>query len=198
MTKTTRNTLTAAAALSCAAMLLADALPGAYVCDTLHSQVSFSVPVAGGLAHLGGRFDKFQVKVNYNPTNLARSSVNASIDVKSLNTGAPGRDGHTLGKDGFYASKYPKITFESTRIEKDGKNFKALGNLSMRGVTKPITIPFKQTGTRPLGEKMSLIGFEGQFSLNRQDYGLKWQFPRSKDWIGNDIMVKISILVRPQ
>lgn len=178
-------------------VLLADALVGLYVADTSHSQVAFSVPVAGGLAHLGGRFNDFEVHINYNPNNLSRSSVKAVIQVKSLDTGVPGRDNHTLGKEGFYASKYPTITFESTRIEKSGANFNAIGNLTLRGVTKPITVPFRQTGTRPLGEKMSLIGFEGQFRINRRDYGLNWQFPGSKDWIGNTIDISISILARP-
>ncbi len=197
MTKTLKYGV-CALSLSGAAILLADALSGPYVCDSQHSYIGFAVPVAGGLAHLQGQFTKYSVSIDYNPQNLGRSSVKAEIKTASLDTGIPGRDNHTLGKDGFYASKYPKITFESTRIEKAGSGFKALGNLTIRGVTKPITIAFRQTGTRPLGEKMSLIGFEGGFRIDRRDYGLKWQFPSSKDWIGNTIEVKLSILARPQ
>jgi len=184
--------------LGAAALVLADALAGAYVGDTQHSQVSFSVPVAGGIAHLGGRFNRFDVSINYSPNDLSKAWVKAVIDVKSLDTGIPGRDNHTLGRDGFWAAKYPNIIFQSTKIVKNGTAFDAFGNLSLKGVTKPIVIHFRQTGTRPLGQKLSLIGFEGDFNLDRRDYGLRWQFPGSSDWIGYKIDAHISILARPQ
>jgi polyisoprenoid-binding protein YceI len=169
-----------------------------FVLDAPHSAVGFTVPIAGGLSHMQGRFNKFKAEIKYDPNNLPGSSVNATIYVSSLDTGVAGRDLHTLGKEGFDASRYPVITFVSKRIEKDGKNFKAVGDLTMRGVKKEIVVPFHVTGARTLGEGMTLLGFEGGFRVNRTDFGLRWEMPGSLNWVGHDVDVQISVLARPQ
>jgi polyisoprenoid-binding protein YceI len=145
-----------------------------------------------------GRFNKFKADIKYDPNNLTNSSVNATIYVTSLDTGVAGRDLHTLGKEGFDAARYPIITFVSKRIEKDGQGFRAIGDLTMRGVKKEVVMPFRVTGTRNLGEGMTLLGFEGGFKLNRRDYGLRWEMPGNLNWIGNEVTAEFSVLARPQ
>lgn len=181
-----------------AATALAYVASGTYAVDSLHSNIGFSVPIAGGLSHMQGKFNKFSATIDYDPSNPGRSSVKATIDVNSLNTGVPGRDKHTLGLDGFYAERYPTITFVSKRVEKIDNGFKCTGDLTMRGIKKEIAIQFHQTGTRSAGEGVKLIGFEGGFKMNRRDYGLKWEMPHAADWIGDNVEVQISVIARPR
>lgn len=180
------------------ATAIASVFAKTYVLDTPHSAVGFTVPIAGGLSHMQGRFNKFKAEIKYDPNNLASSSVNATIYVSSLDTGVAGRDLHTLGKEGFDSARYPVITFVSKRIEKNGQEYKAFGDLTMRGVKKEVVMPFRVTGNKSLGEGMSLLGFEGGFKLNRRDYGLRWEMPGSLNWIGNEVAVQFSVLARPQ
>ena len=169
-----------------------------FVLDKPHSAVGFTVPIAGGLSHMRGRFNGFRAQIKYRPNDLTHSSVKATIDVATLDTGVPGRDKHTLGAAGFDAAKYPQILFASKRIEKSGQGFNAIGDLTMRGVKKEVVIPFHQTGTRTLGEGMSLIGFEGKLRLDRRDYGLRWEMPGDARWVGDLVDIDFSVLARPQ
>lgn len=169
-----------------------------YQVDSLHSSVAFGVPIAGGLSTLQGRFNKFNAVINYDPNDATRSSVKATIDVSSLDTGVAARDKHTLGKDGFDVEKYPTITFLSKRIAKDGEGFDCVGELNFRGIRKEITIHFHPTGSRSMGENQKLLGFQGTFKIDRRDYGMNWQMSHDNDWIGNVAEVQLSVLARPK
>ncbi len=177
---------------------IAAAGPGTFSVIGLHSNVGFSVPIAGGLSHLQGKFSKFKASIVYDPSALSKSSVKATIDASSLDTGDLGRDKHTLGKEGFYVSKYPTITFNSKRIEKAGSGFRCIADLTMRGVKKEVVVLFHQTGSRNIGEGVTLIGFEGGFKIDRRDYGLLWEMPGSAGWVGDKVEVQISVIARPQ
>lgn len=168
-----------------------------YSVDGEHSSISFSVPVAGGLVHLQGRFNRFTAELNYVPNDYEHSSVKAVIDVASLDTGVPGRDHHTLDSEGFNAAKYPHITFVSKKIEKMGNGFDATGDLTLKGVKKEIHVLFHSTGSQTISKGVTLLGFEGSFSINRRDYGMKWEMPHNPSWIGDDVEVHISVLARP-
>lgn len=169
-----------------------------YQVDALHSSVGFNVPVAGGLSSLQGRFNKFNATIEYDATDATRSSVQATIDVNSLDTGVPARDKHTLGKDGFYASKYPTITFRSKKIVKSGDGFDCLGELNLRGVKRDVSIHFKSTGARSISENQQLVGFAGAFRIDRRDYGMNWQMAHNTDWIGYNADIFLNILARPK
>lgn len=171
--------------------------PGTYSVINLHSNVGFSVPIAGGLSHLQGKFTKYSAAIVYDPSALSKSSVKATIDANSLDTGDTMRDKHTLGKEGFWTAKYPNITFVSKRIDKAGDGFKCTADMTMRGVKKEVVVMFHQTGTRNVGEGVSLIGFEGGFKIDRRDYGLKWEMPGSADWVGDSVEIQISVIARP-
>lgn len=169
-----------------------------YQVDSLHSSVTFAVPVAGGLSTLQGRFNKFAAVIEYDPDNAARSSVHADIDVSSLDTGVLARDKHTLGKDGFDIARFPNITFNSKRVFPSGDGFDCVGDLTLRGVKKEVSIHFRPTGSRTINEHQKLIGFQGGFKIDRREYGMNWQMAHNSDWIGNTADIQVNVLARPK
>ena len=93
--------------------------------------------------------------------------------------------------------KYPEITFQSKRVEKKGKNFLAIGDFSMHGVTKEIAIPFTVTGkfVNPDNQQMS-TGFSANLTINRRDYGINWKNPKVPNFVGDLVNIELAILVR--
>ncbi|HEX8185308.1 MAG TPA: YceI family protein, partial [Blastocatellia bacterium] len=134
--------------------------------------------------------------IQYDPENITSSSVTFNAKAASIDTGVEQRDKHLRSADFFDASRFPDITFKSTRVEKRGKDeFVAYGDFTLRGVTKQVAIPFKLYGTikDPWGKQR--LGVEAGLTINRQDYGVSWS--QSLDngalVVGND--VKITLLV---
>ena len=107
--------------------------------DTTHSSVEFSVRHMG-LATVRGRFEKFSVDAEANEQGEP-TRVSAVIDAASINTGTADRDGHLRGADFFDVENHPNITFESSNIERRGDKYVIEGDLTMRGVTKPASLP---------------------------------------------------------
>ena len=167
-----------------------------YQVDSLHSSVGFTVPVAGGLSNLQGRFNKFTATIDLDENNPTKSRVAANIDVFSLDTGVEARDKHTLGRDGFDAAHFPTISFVSKKISKRGEAFDCLGDLTLRGVKKEVAIHFSPTGTRNMNQH-KLLGFQGNFTIDRRDFGMNWQMSHDTDWIGNRVDVQLHVLARP-
>ena len=104
----------------------------------------------------------------------AASKVDVKIQATSVDTGVADRDGHLRSADFFDVENYPEITFVSTGVERDGDDWAITGDLTIKDVTKPITIDFESTGSAkdPFGNLR--IGFEGKAVLSRKDWGLTW------------------------
>ena len=103
------------------------------------------------------------------------ASINIEINVASVDTRAADRDGHLQSAEFFDAANFPKITFASTSVKDSGSDKLAVeGNLTIKDVTKPITIEFEYSGTAtdPFGN--ARFGFEGAAEINRKDFGLTW------------------------
>jgi polyisoprenoid-binding protein YceI len=148
---------------------------GTYTIDHRHSVVGFTVKIAGGLSEVDGSFGQYQGSVEYDPADITTMKANIEISVASVQTGQKGRDGHLQEEDFFYASQYPSITFTSTGVKKKGKDFIMTGPLTMRGVTKQISIIFRRTHKEPVVtiNNIPSVFFEGETKLNRLDYGIK-------------------------
>ena len=114
--------------------------------DAAHSTVGFSVPIAGGLAKVRGKFSQFTVNLNYDAKDVTKSSVTANIKADSIDTGIAGRDNHLKTPDFFEVAKYPEITFTSKSVTRKGKQLAVTGDFTMHGVTQEITIPFNLLG----------------------------------------------------
>jgi polyisoprenoid-binding protein YceI len=102
------------------------------------------------------------------------SSVVAEIDTTTLTTGDAQRDGHLRSADFLDVEHFPRITFKSHRIEGAGEHFKVVGDLTIRGTTREVTLDttFNGTGTSPYGKE--LAGYSAQLEINRKDFGLNW------------------------
>ncbi len=162
--------------------------------DPSHTSVGFSIrhmlisTVRGSFSGIGG-------EIVYDPDDPTRSSVRVEIDAASIDTGNKDRDNHLKGPDFFDVENYPKIIFESTKVEKRGDNWVAYGKLTIKGVTREIAIPFRLNGPikDPWGNLR--IGVEAEtITLNRQDFGISWNQVLDAGGlaVGNEVSVYIA------
>ncbi len=181
-------------ALSIALLLpaLAAAEPVTYKVDTDHSGVGFSI--RHFVSNVSGRFRDFDGVIKYDKANPAASSVEFTVKTASIDTSNNDRDEHLRTKDFFDAQKFPTLTFTSTKVvAKDANTLDVTGNLTMHGVTKPITFPVSVLGMvkTPKGEK---AGFETNFKVDRKEYGITWNnVMDSGPVLGDDVKVNIEI-----
>jgi polyisoprenoid-binding protein YceI len=145
----------------------------AWQIDNSHSQIEFSVRHMM-ITTVRGHFDKFSGTVDFNEADPTKSSVVAEIETGSINTRDANRDGHLRSPDFFDAEQYPTATFKSTKVEKLDKNRgRITGDLTMRGVTHPVTLDVEYTGMGTMWGRTS-AGFNAQVKFNRKDWGLNW------------------------
>ncbi len=144
---------------------------GSFTIDPSHSRIGFSARHAM-VTKVRGAFNEFSGTGSI-ADGLA--SVNVEISVSSIDTRSADRDGHLQSPDFFDAANFPKITFVSTGVKDSGSDKVVVdGNLTIKDVTKPISITFEYTGaaTDPFGN--ARVGFEGEAEINRKDFGLTW------------------------
>ena len=155
------------------ATTVVDDIRGEYALDPTHSRLGFSTRHAM-VTTVRGSFKEFNGEAVVDTENPAASTVTVNIKAESIDTGVADRDGHLRSGDFFDAETYPEITFVSTDVARDGDDWSITGDLTIKGVTKPITIEFEETGSArdPFGNVR--IGFEGQTTINRKDWGLTW------------------------
>jgi polyisoprenoid-binding protein YceI len=131
--------------------------------DYSKSSVAFKIKNAG--IGVDGSFTKFETSIDFNESAGAPSSIKATIETATINTGIEARDKHLKKEEFFDVEKYPKITFESTQILKTASGgLIAEGKLTIKNITKDIKIPFTYTPATGV--------FEGSVTLNRLDYGV--------------------------
>jgi polyisoprenoid-binding protein YceI len=150
-----------------------DDLTGDYTIDTSHSRLGF-VARHAMVTKVRGQFGAFEGTARIDEANPSASKVDLTIQVASVDTGSADRDGHLKSGDFFDAEVNPEITFVSTKVERDGDDWVVTGDLTIKGVSKPVTIGFESTGSArdPFGNLR--VGFEGSTSINRKDWGLTW------------------------
>jgi polyisoprenoid-binding protein YceI len=142
--------------------------------EPAHSEVTFKVRHMM-ISNVSGHFGKLESAVETNGDDISTAKVHFAIDVDSISTKNEQRDGHLKSPDFFDAANHPKITFESTGIEAAGDgNYKLHGNLTMRGVTHPVTFDAEYGGILNDGWGNIRVGFTVNGKVNRKDYGLNW------------------------
>ncbi len=144
-----------------------------YVVDAAHSQIHFSV------AHLmvfkvRGNFNEFSATVTVDPTQQTLTAASATIKTDSINTRNEKRDEHLRSADFFETGTFPEITFVSKKVSGSGDNIQVVGDLTIRGITRELTLngSFVGAATDPMGN--SRAGFEAVGQINRKDFGLNW------------------------
>ena len=162
--------------------------------DQAHSNVTFSVNYMV-LTEVTGNFKEFDATMTTNGEELANPSVKVAIKTSSINTENERRDGHLRSADFFESEKYPEITFVSRSFEKgEGNQYKVTGDLTMHGVTKSVTIDARYMGQAKDMRGNLRVGFKGTTTVNRTDYGVKYNATLEGGGllIGNDVTVTIN------
>ena len=149
-------------------------ISGDYTIDPTHTRLGFSARHAM-VTTVRGQFTDFAGTAHVDTANPAASTVELTIRTASIDTGVADRDGHLTSADFFDAEANPEITFSSTAVEReDASTWLITGDLTIKGVSRPVTLEFESTGSArdPFGNLR--IGFEGGTSINRKDWGLSW------------------------
>ena len=143
---------------------------GSYVIDPTHSRIGFSARHAV-ITKVRGAFNTFEGKGSVKD---GQASIEVTINADSIDTRQADRDGHLKSEDFFNVAEFPHIKFVSNSVKQVGEGFVVDGNLTIKDVTKPLTIEFAYTGaaTDPFGNKR--VGLEGEAEINRPDFGLTW------------------------
>ena len=150
------------------------ALTGTYTLDPAHSRIGF-VARHAMVTKVRGAFNEFEGTAVLDGDNPANSSASVTIQVNSIDTRQAQRDDHLRSNDFLSMDEYPTITFASTGARQvDDENFELTGDLTVKGVTKSVTIPFEYQGSAqdPFGN--SRVGFEGSVVINRKDFGVNF------------------------
>jgi len=133
--------------------------------DAANAKITFSVK--GPFGTVNGSFTGLKTEIMFNEKDLPGSSIKASIDPKTVSTGIGLRNRDLRKKEEWFnTDKFPQITFHSKKIEKTDNGYKALGELTIKGIAKPAVIPFTFTSKGETGL------FKGQFTVKREDYNL--------------------------
>ena len=150
------------------------ALTGSYAIDPTHSSIGF-VTRHAMVSKVRGSFNEFDGTGYFDADDPARSSLQLTIKAASIDTRNADRDAHLRGNDFFDTERHPEITFVSTSVDRvDDDRYRVSGDLTMKGLTKPVTIDVEHTGVAvdPFGNQR--IGLEGRATVNRKDWGITW------------------------
>jgi len=162
--------------------------------DPAHSEVDFTIRHMG-ISNVHGRFGNINGTITLDDKDVTKSSVNATIDVTSVDTGVAQRDNHLKSPDFFDAAKFPSATFVSKSVTKSGDGYTVVGDLTLHGVTKPVTLQLDAPGKEQLFMDGKSIhrGFSASTTLHRSDFGLTWNGTlKSGDAaIGDDVKLSI-------
>jgi polyisoprenoid-binding protein YceI len=142
--------------------------------DSTHSSIDFTIKHMM-IAKVKGTFHTFDAEIEADPTDLTSANLQFNVDLASIDTRNNDRDQHLRTADFFDVEQFPKMTFQSTEIVKvDHDDYQVTGNLSLHGVTRPETfkVTFEGAGKDPWGNEK--VGFSGQGSVKRSDYGLTY------------------------
>ncbi|MFN4082126.1 MAG: YceI family protein [Bacteroidia bacterium] len=140
--------------------------------DPMHSEITFKVKHLM-ISTVSGKFEKFNAEIT-SGDEFENAHVSFTADVNSINTGNEQRDGHLKSDDFFNSEAFPHISFKSTEFKKAGSNFKLIGDLTIRDVTKQVELDVTYNGKMvdPYGNEKA--GFEVEGKINRKDFKLNW------------------------
>ncbi|MEE6187169.1 YceI family protein [Niabella digestorum] len=141
--------------------------------DPMHSEIGFKVKHLV-ISTVSGKFKTFEGKVEAEKEDFSDAKVTFSADVNSIDTGVEQRDQHLKSADFFDVEQYPKLSFESTAVTKNGDEYELTGNLTLKGITKSITLKVELGGVGPNMYGQTVAGFEATGKINRKEFGLTW------------------------
>jgi len=163
-----------------------------YTIDTTHSHIGFAIKHLQ-ISTVRGSFNSFEGHINFDAEHPEAFSSKVSIEAGSIDTKHEARDNHLRNADFFDVSNHPTITFVSKSLQESAEGTVIVGDLTMKGITKTITIPVIISGpvTNPYG--VEVIGIAGEAQFNRQDFGISWSKTLDSGGLVVDDNVKIII-----
>jgi polyisoprenoid-binding protein YceI len=165
-----------------------------WVLDPMHSEVQFKVKHLV-ISTVTGSFKSFEGSLETDNEDFTGAKIQFSLDVNSLDTNQEQRDAHLKSPDFFDAEQYPKITFVSTAFTKDGEDYTLTGDLTIKDVTKPVTLTVEHGGLAGDFYGNTKAGFEITGKINRKEFGLTWDGVTEAGSIvvGEDIKLLINV-----
>jgi len=186
-----------AAAIVLTLSVLAGSMPASaaeYAIDTSHSAIQFKVRHMG-ISSVTGHFSVFDGTLAFDSEEMKAGSVDVRIDTASIDTDDEKRDEHLRAADFFDVAEYPEMRFESTGVEVRGDELAVSGNLTIRGVTRPVVLEAEFNGriVDPWGN--TRVGFEASTTINRTDFGLTWNklLETGGLVVGEDVKITLTI-----
>ena len=167
---------------------------GDYRIDQAHTVIGFSIR-HNEITLVSGRFKDFTGMIHYDAKDVTRSSVEFKAKVESIDTGVEARDKHLRTADFFEVEKYPEMTFKSTSVVRKGKGYILNGDLTLKGVTKQISLPFTITGAIKDARGNTRMGIAAQTTIDRRDYGITWgqALPGGGFNVAHDVMIDLQL-----
>ena len=173
----------------------AENLTGEYTIDPAHSRIGF-VARHAMVTKVRGSFNEFEGSGYFDAEDPSRSHLELTIQAASIDTRNPDRDAHLRTNDFFDMEKYPEIRFVSTSVEAvDPSTYRVTGELTIKDVTRPVTIDLEYTGSAvdPFGNQR--IGLEGSVTVNRKDWGVSWNAPLEAGGVlvGDKVVLELEV-----
>lgn len=165
-----------------------------YIIDPLHSDIAFRIKHLM-ISNVNGVFSKFDATMESSNEDFTDAKINFNAEVSSISTNITDRDSHLKSPDFFDVENFPLVTFESTSVEKTGNGYIVVGNLTIKGVTKEITLKGTYNGNDVDAYGQTKYGFELEGSINRKDWGLTFNLEggRGSLLIGDEVRLMINI-----
>jgi polyisoprenoid-binding protein YceI len=159
-----------------------------------HSTVGFAVPIVAGMTRVTGKFNRFAVRIVYDPNDLGRCRVDATIDAASVQTGIDARDADLRGDEFLAVGRHPTLRFTSRRVERRADGYVAIGALAIRGVTRPLELPFRVTAVS-WDEGRPRLGISARLVVDRRGYGVgtDWRHTVIPNFLGDDVSIEIDL-----
>lgn len=164
--------------------------------DAAHSEADFSIKHMA-ISTVHGTFRGVSGTIKYDPSDVVKSGVEASIDVASVDTGVAQRDTHLKSPDFFDVAKFPTMTFKSTSVAKAGDHYDVTGDLTLHGVTKKVVLKLDEPGKEETGMDGKSVhrGFTATTTVNRKDFGLTWNgtLKSGDSVLGDDVKIELDV-----
>ena len=163
-----------------------------------HSSISFAISIAAGMSKVRGQFSDYSVRIVLDEDDITNSSVEVRIQVISINTGIQGRDADLQKPIFFDTVNYREITFLSTSIERNGENYIATGEFTMKGISRTIKFPFVLKGLDRLAGDKPVIGISATITVDRLEYGVGNDFIHRTIpfFLADDVQIEIDMWTR--
>jgi len=158
-----------------------------YALDASHSGIRFQISHAG-LSKTYGRFNDVAGKFTIDTADPAKSSFEVTVKIESIDTGNKQRDDHLRSPDFFNAKQFPALTFKSTKVAKAKDGLEVTGDLTLHGVTKPVTMTLTGGKTAEFPKGTPRTGYTTSFTIKRSDYGMDKSLPA----VGDEVEIDVS------